>query len=202
MRSGLCSRLAMSQQARDDKRRAKAAKLEEEDLRLKVRLGTKQALLDGVGRDRVRGRGDDTYDSSPAWAGPKRCASIATTSAPRNHGVNFCGAGIRGLERFHSSSSFRMKKECDTRWVKNLATRVRVVALTCIRYQCCEAAGKAITKLPRHFIGKVNKPGALVKSNRFPSVPLNLSLVNSNCCSDFLIGRLGIQGIFSSPSMG
>jgi len=94
------------------------------------------------------------------------------------------------------------KNECDTRWVKNLATRVRVVALTCIRYQRCEAASKAITKLPRNFIGKVNKPGALVKSNRFPSVPLNLSLVNSNCCSDFLIGRLGIQGIFSSPSMG
>nr|WP_325175962.1 hypothetical protein [Pseudomonas sp. KCA11] len=36
----------MSQQARDDKRRAKVAKLEEEDLRLKVRLGTKQALLE------------------------------------------------------------------------------------------------------------------------------------------------------------
>ncbi|WP_392520410.1 hypothetical protein [Pseudomonas putida] len=46
MRSGLCSRLAMSQQARDEKRRAKAAKLQEENLRLKIRLGTKQALLE------------------------------------------------------------------------------------------------------------------------------------------------------------
>lgn len=106
------------------------------------------------------------------------------------------------IERFHSSSSFRMKKACDTRWVKHLATRVSVVTLTCIRYQRCEAAGKAITKLPGHFIGKVNKPGALVKSNRFPSVPLNLCLANSNCCSDFLIGRFGIQGFFSSPSKG
>ncbi|UXH41573.1 hypothetical protein [Pseudomonas promysalinigenes] len=38
--------MAMSQQARDEKRRAKAAKLQEEDLRLKVRPGTKQALLE------------------------------------------------------------------------------------------------------------------------------------------------------------
>ena len=38
--------MAMSQQARDEKRRTKAAKLQEEDLRLKVRPGTKQALLE------------------------------------------------------------------------------------------------------------------------------------------------------------
>lgn len=38
--------MAMSQQARDEKRRAKAAKLQEEDLRLKVRPRTKQALLE------------------------------------------------------------------------------------------------------------------------------------------------------------
>lgn len=38
--------MAMTQQVRDEKRRAKAAKLQEEDLRLKVRPGTKQALLE------------------------------------------------------------------------------------------------------------------------------------------------------------
>ena len=38
--------MAMSQQQRDEKRRAKAERLQEEDLRLKVRPGTKQALLD------------------------------------------------------------------------------------------------------------------------------------------------------------
>lgn len=38
--------MAMSQQERDEKRRAKAAKLQEEDLRLKVRPGTKRALLE------------------------------------------------------------------------------------------------------------------------------------------------------------
>jgi len=38
--------MAMTQQERDEKRRAKAAKLQEEDLRLKVRPGTKQALLE------------------------------------------------------------------------------------------------------------------------------------------------------------
>ncbi|MNP87090.1 hypothetical protein D3C76_1877520 [compost metagenome] len=38
--------MAMSQQARDEKRRAKAERLQEEDLRLKVRPVTKQALLE------------------------------------------------------------------------------------------------------------------------------------------------------------
>ncbi|HFQ8053596.1 TPA: hypothetical protein ACHTCR_005485 [Pseudomonas putida] len=36
--------MALTQQQRDEKRRAKAATLQEEDLRLKVRPGTKQAL--------------------------------------------------------------------------------------------------------------------------------------------------------------
>lgn len=38
--------MAMTQQQRDEKRRAKAERLQEEDLRLKVRPGTKQALLE------------------------------------------------------------------------------------------------------------------------------------------------------------
>lgn len=38
--------MALTQQQRDEKRRAKAERLQEEDLRLKVRPGTKQALLE------------------------------------------------------------------------------------------------------------------------------------------------------------
>ncbi|MBH3452964.1 hypothetical protein I5S84_29610 [Pseudomonas putida] len=38
--------MAMSPKERDEKRRAKATRLQEEDLRLKVRPGTKQALLE------------------------------------------------------------------------------------------------------------------------------------------------------------
>jgi len=38
--------MAMTQQQRDEKRRSKAAAVQEEDLRLKVRPGTKQALLE------------------------------------------------------------------------------------------------------------------------------------------------------------
>jgi hypothetical protein len=38
--------MALTQQQRDAKRRAKAERLQEEDLRLKVRPGTKQALLE------------------------------------------------------------------------------------------------------------------------------------------------------------
>ncbi|WP_409277951.1 hypothetical protein [Pseudomonas defluvii] len=38
--------MAMTSQQRDERHRLKAAKLQEEDLRLKVRPGTKQALAD------------------------------------------------------------------------------------------------------------------------------------------------------------
>jgi len=38
--------MALTQQQRDEKRREKAIKLQEEDLRLKVRPGTKKALAD------------------------------------------------------------------------------------------------------------------------------------------------------------
>lgn len=38
--------MAMTQKQRDDRRHGKAAKLQEEDLRLKVRPGTKQALAE------------------------------------------------------------------------------------------------------------------------------------------------------------
>ncbi|WP_054883595.1 hypothetical protein [Pseudomonas sp. NBRC 111130] len=38
--------MALTQQQRDEKRRAKAERLQEEDLRLKVRPGTKQTLLE------------------------------------------------------------------------------------------------------------------------------------------------------------
>lgn len=38
--------MAMSPKVRDEKRRAKAARLQEEDLRLKVRPGTRQALAE------------------------------------------------------------------------------------------------------------------------------------------------------------
>ncbi|MFJ7007647.1 hypothetical protein [Pseudomonas putida] len=38
--------MALTQQQRNEKRRAKAERLQEEDLRLKVRPGTKQALLE------------------------------------------------------------------------------------------------------------------------------------------------------------
>lgn len=38
--------MALTQQQRDEKRREKAVKLQEEDLRLKVRPGTKKALAD------------------------------------------------------------------------------------------------------------------------------------------------------------
>ncbi|WP_443693243.1 hypothetical protein ACRZ5O_11670 [Pseudomonas protegens] len=50
--------MAMDQQQRDAKRREKAAKLQEEDLRLKVRPGTKQALLEPMEWAGIEEQGD------------------------------------------------------------------------------------------------------------------------------------------------
>jgi hypothetical protein len=60
--------MAMDQTERDRRRREKAAKHQEEDLRLKVRPGTNTGPTgtDGVGRDRGTRRGHDADDSSPA----------------------------------------------------------------------------------------------------------------------------------------
>lgn len=61
--------MALTQQQRDEKRRAKAERLQEEDLRLKVRPGTKQALLEAM-----------------EWAGIEEQGEAMTLMIHRIHG--------------------------------------------------------------------------------------------------------------------
>ncbi|MCE0999967.1 hypothetical protein [Pseudomonas sp. NMI1173_11] len=67
--------MAMSPKERDEKRRAKAARLQEEDLRLKVRPGTKQALLELM-----------------AWAGIEEQGEAMTLMIHHLHGLGPGGA--------------------------------------------------------------------------------------------------------------
>ena len=67
--------MAMSPKERDEKRRAKAARLQEEDLRLKVRPGTKQALLELM-----------------EWAGIEEQGEAITLMIHHLHGLGPVGA--------------------------------------------------------------------------------------------------------------
>ncbi len=67
--------MAMTQQQRDEKRRTKAAAVQEEDLRLKVRPGTKQALLELM-----------------AWSGIEEQGEVMTLMIHHLHGLGPGGA--------------------------------------------------------------------------------------------------------------
>lgn len=67
--------MALTQQQRDEKRRAKAERLQEEDLRLKVRPGTKQALLELM-----------------EWAGIEEQGEAMTLMIHHLHGLGPVGA--------------------------------------------------------------------------------------------------------------
>ncbi|KJK19094.1 hypothetical protein [Pseudomonas sp. 2(2015)] len=67
--------MAMDQAARDRRRREKSAKVQEEDLRLKVRPGTKQALLELM-----------------AWAGIEEQGEAMTLMIHHLHGLGPGGA--------------------------------------------------------------------------------------------------------------
>ena len=83
--------MALTQQQRDEKRRAKAERLQEEDLRLKVRPGTKQALLELMEWAGIEEQGEamTLMISSHRSAGASR---TFPDRAPRNRGSPVCGA--------------------------------------------------------------------------------------------------------------
>lgn len=75
--------MALNQQQRDERRHEKAAKWQEEDLRLKVRPGTKQALLELM-----------------QWAGIKEQGEAITLMAHHIHGLGRLGV-IRLIGSLH-----------------------------------------------------------------------------------------------------
>ncbi|MFK0092933.1 hypothetical protein [Pseudomonas sp. NPDC090592] len=98
--------MAMSQQARDEKRRTKAARLQEEDLRLKVRPGTKQALTEIKAWADVEENGEamTLLIHRIHELGPE--AARHFLSAPR-HEIKLSSSVVRKLDQFRLSRELR-----------------------------------------------------------------------------------------------
>ncbi|WP_444756609.1 hypothetical protein [Pseudomonas sp. A014] len=98
--------MAMSQQARDEKRRAKAERLQEEDLRLKVRPGTKQALVEIKEWAEVEENGEamTLLIHRIHELGPE--AARHFLSAPR-HEIKLSSSVVRKLDQFRLGRELR-----------------------------------------------------------------------------------------------
>ncbi|WP_210669128.1 hypothetical protein [Pseudomonas protegens] len=98
--------MAMSQQARDEKRRAKAERLQEEDLRLKVRPGTRQALTEIMEWAQVEENGEamTLLIHRIHELGPE--AARYFLSAPR-HEIKLSSSVVRKLDQFRLSRELR-----------------------------------------------------------------------------------------------
>ena len=98
--------MALMQQQRDEKRRAKAAKLQEEDLRMKVRPGTRQALDEIKDWAEVEENGEamTLLIHRIHELGPE--AARHFLSAPR-HEIEISPAVVRKLDQFRLSRELR-----------------------------------------------------------------------------------------------
>lgn len=99
--------MAMTQQVRDEKRRAKAARLQEEDLRLKVRPGTKQALLELMNWAGIEEQGEAmTLMIHHLHAlGPEAALQLLT---PPRHEITVSPSVARKLEDFRAREAMRI----------------------------------------------------------------------------------------------
>ncbi|MCE0965633.1 hypothetical protein [Pseudomonas sp. NMI4491_12] len=98
--------MAMSPKERDEKRRAKAARLQEEDLRLKVRPGTRQALAEIMEWAQVEENGEamTLLIHRIHELGPE--AARHFLSAPR-HEIKLSSSVARKLDQFRLSRELR-----------------------------------------------------------------------------------------------
>jgi len=99
--------MALTQQQRDEKRRAKAERLQEEDLRLKVRPGTKQALLELMEWAGIEEQGEamtlmihHLHRLGPGDALP--------LLEPPRHEITVSPAVVRKLEDFRAREALRI----------------------------------------------------------------------------------------------
>ncbi|MDM9589628.1 hypothetical protein QUC26_17880 [Pseudomonas asiatica] len=99
--------MALTQQQRDEKRRAKAAKLQEEDLRLKVRPGTKQALLELMEWAGIEEQGEamTLMIHHLHGLGPGRALPLLT---PPRHEITVSPSVVRKLENFRAREALRI----------------------------------------------------------------------------------------------
>ncbi|HFL2187541.1 TPA: hypothetical protein ACG3DQ_002566 [Pseudomonas putida] len=98
--------MALTQQQRDEKRRAKAERLQEEDLRLKVRPGTRQALAEIMEWAQVEENGEamTLLIHRIHELGPE--AARHFLSAPR-HEITLSSSVVRKLDQFRISRELR-----------------------------------------------------------------------------------------------
>ncbi|WP_060514911.1 hypothetical protein [Pseudomonas sp. NBRC 111132] len=99
--------MAMSPKERDEKRRAKAARLQEEDLRLKVRPGTKQALLELMEWTGIEEQGEAMTLMIHHLHGLGPGGALPLLEPPR-HEITVSPAVARKLENFRAREALRI----------------------------------------------------------------------------------------------
>ncbi|GGU79431.1 hypothetical protein GCM10009504_40410 [Pseudomonas laurentiana] len=102
--------MAMTQTQRDERRRLKAAKLQEEDLRLKVRPGTKQALLELMEWAGIEEQGEAMTLMIHHLHGLGPGAAVPLLTPPR-HEITVSPAVVRKLENFRAREALRIGSE-------------------------------------------------------------------------------------------
>jgi hypothetical protein len=98
--------MAMSPKERDEKRRAKAARLQEEDLRLKVRPGTRQALAEIKAWASVEENGEamTLLIHRIHELGPEAARHFLS---PPRHEIKLSNSVVRKLDQFRLSRELR-----------------------------------------------------------------------------------------------
>ena len=99
--------MAMSPKERDEKRRAKAARLQEEDLRLKVRPGTKQAPLELMEWAGIEEQGEAMTLMIHHLHGLGPGGALPLLTPPR-HEITVSPSVVRKLENFRAREALRL----------------------------------------------------------------------------------------------
>jgi len=103
--------MALTQQQRDEKRRAKAERLQEEDLRLKVRPGTKQALLELMEWAGIEEQGEAMTLMIHHLHGLGPDGAVPLLEPPR-HEITVSPTVARKLENFRELEALRIGTSC------------------------------------------------------------------------------------------
>lgn len=102
--------MAMDQAERDSRRRTKAERLQEEDLRLKVRPGTKQALLELMEWAGIEEQGEAMTLMIHHLHGLGPGGALPLLEPPR-HEITVSQSVARKLQQFSASQALRLGRE-------------------------------------------------------------------------------------------
>ncbi|HDS0936960.1 TPA: hypothetical protein QDZ12_000155 [Pseudomonas putida] len=102
--------MALTQQQRDERRREKAERLQEEDLRLKVRPGTKQALLELMEWAGIEEQGEAMTLMIHHLHGTGPGGALPLLTPPR-HEITVSPSVVRKLQQFSAAQALRLGRE-------------------------------------------------------------------------------------------